>query len=106
MYILTFPKNKNLHSIRDLTKEHIPLLEHMKNTTLNIIKQKYNFESDIIKNFIHYSPSTYHFHIHFVLISNTECNSSVEYSYDLLNTINLLNIKSDYFQTSTINKRI
>lgn len=106
MYLLTFPKNKKLHSIRDLTDEHISLLEHMKTKTLEIIKKKYNFNENKIKIFMHYSPSTYHLHIHFVLISNTEVNSSVEYSHDLDTVINILKIKSDYYQTTDIKKRI
>lgn len=106
MYLLVFPIDKTLHSLRDLNSTHIDLLTHMKNKTLEIIKNTYGFNSDIIKMFLHYSPSTYHLHIHFVLISNTNVNSSVEYSYDLDSIINTLKVKSDYYQITNIKKRI
>ena len=40
------------------------------------------------------------------LISNTDANSSVEYSHDLNTVITNLKIKSDYYQSVMLNKRI
>ena len=106
MYILTFPMEKILHSIRDLDGSHIELLEYMKLKTLEIIKNTYGFESDIIKMYLHYMPSTYHLHIHFVLISNIDVNSSCEYSHELNTVIENLKINFDYYKLVTLNKRI
>lgn len=106
MHLLVFPVDRKLHSLRDLNNTHIELLVDVKNKTLEIIKLKYGFDSDIIKMFIHYAPSTYHLHIHFVLISNNDVNSSVEYSHELDSIINILKIKSDYYQIMDIKKRI
>ena len=83
MHILTFPTNKKLRSIRDLTSNDIKMLQHCKFMTLKMIKEKYGFDESEIKIFIHYAPSTYHLHIHFYLTSNISCESSVEYSHDL-----------------------
>ena len=106
LHLLTFPTDITLHSIRDLTDKHIWLLEHIKLKTLLEIKSTYGFDSDIIKMFLHYAPSTYHLHVHFTLISNTEVCSSVEYSHELNNTIEILKIKPDFYQTILLNKRI
>ena len=106
MYLLVFPTNRNLHTLRDLNKDHIDLLIHIKTKTLEIIKTMYGFDNNIIKMFVHYTPSTYHLHIHFALISNTEINSSVEYSHNLDTIINILKINSNYYQTIDIMKRI
>jgi len=108
MYLLVFPMDRKLHTLRDLNSTHIELLEHMKNKTLDVIKEKYGFDSNVIKMFIHYAPSTYHLHVHFVLVSNTDVNSSIEYSHELDSIINILKIKSDYYQSPDINikKRI
>lgn len=106
MYLLVFPMNKELHTLRDLNSTHLELLEHIKNKTLEVIKEKFGFDSNVIKMFIHYAPSTYHLHVHFVLVSNTDVNSSVEYSHDLDNIINILKIKPDYYQITDIKKRI
>lgn len=108
MYLLVFPIDKTLHTLRDLNNSHIKLLTHIKNKTLETIKLIYGLDSNIIKMFIHYLPSTYHLHVHFVLISNLDVNSSTEYSHDLDTVINILGIKSDYYQSEyiSIKKRI
>lgn len=108
MYLLVFPMDRKLHTLRDLNSTHIPLLTHIKNKTLEVIKEKYGFDSNVIKMFIHYAPTTYHLHIHFVLVSNTDVNSSIEYSHELDSVINILKIKSDYYQSVDIDikKRI
>lgn len=106
MYLLVFPTDKSIHSLRDLNSTHIQLLEYIKSKTLEIIKTTYGFDSSIIKMYLHYAPTTYHLHVHFVLVSNTDTNSSVEYSHDLSTVITNLKIKSDYYQTVVLNKRI
>lgn len=106
MHLLVFPVDKKIHTLRDLNSTHINMLTHIKNKTLQIIKDNYGFDSDIIKIFIHYAPSTYHLHIHFILVSNIDVNSSVEYSHDIDSIINILKLKSDYYQTTYIKKRI
>lgn len=104
MHHLTFPKDKSLHSIRELTNQHIWLLNYIKCQTLKVIKNTYGFDKEIIKMYIHYAPSTYHLHVHFVLVSNIDANSSVEYSHELNNVIQILEIKSDFYQKITMNK--
>jgi m7GpppX diphosphatase len=106
MYLLTFPTDKTLHSLRDLNHTHLELLEHIQNQTLKVIKNIFGFDPDIIKLFIHYSPTTYHLHIHSVLISNINVNSSVEYSHNLSTIITNIKIKNDYYQSVILDKRI
>lgn len=106
LHILAIPFDRSIRCIRDLTFEHIPLLKHMKELTLKTINNLYGINSCQIKTFIHYSPSTYHFHIHFVNLTNS-CNmSSIEYSHDLELVLHNLSIKSDYYQTVRLNKLI
>ena len=106
MYLLTFPTDKSIHSLRDINSNHLELLEHVKTKTLEVIKNTFGFDPAIIKSFVHYSPTTYHLHIHWVLISNTTVNSSVEYSHSLSNIISNIGIKSDYYQSVILDKRI
>ncbi len=102
MYLLVFPTDMTLHTLRDLNLSHLELLIYIETKTLEVIKSLYGFDSDVIKAFIHYSPSTYHLHVHFVLVSNTDVNSSTEYSHDLDTVMNILQIKSDYYQSNDI----
>jgi len=98
MYLLTMPKDKSIRCLRSLDSSHLPLLKKMKDKTLEIIKDMYNFNENEIKMFIHYPPSTYHLHIHFTLVSNTDVNSSVEYSHELSNVIFNIGLNSDYYK--------
>jgi m7GpppX diphosphatase len=106
MHLLTFSMDQSLRSIRDLTAEHISLLQHIKTKTLAVIKEQYGFDKESIKMYFHYSPSTYLLHVHFLHIKNTECHSSVEYSHGLNNVIANLEIKPDYYQSVDIYKRV
>lgn len=105
MHILCLPTDISLRSIRSLNSSHIPLLEHMKKVSLNIIKQIYNIDEHYVKMFFHYEPSTYHLHIHFVNVAHHEARSSVEYSHDLNNVIFNLSLFSDYYKQIVLNKR-
>jgi len=105
LHILCLPLDKSLRSIRSLSQEHIPLLEHMKKVTTEIIKNKYGIDEFYIKMFFHYEPSTYHLHIHFVNISNPDSRSSVEYSHELHNVIFNLSICSNYYKRAILNRR-
>ncbi len=105
MHLLCLPTDTSLRSIRSLTSTHIPLLEHMKQVTLNVIKTNYDIDEHYVKMFFHYEPSTYHLHIHFVNVAHHEARSSVEYSHELNNVMFNLSIRSDYYQQAVLNKR-
>ena len=105
LHILCLPIDLNLRSIRSLTNEHIPLLEHMERVTTEIIKKKYDLDEYYIKMFFHYEPSTYHLHIHFANVSNHEIRSSVEYSHELHNVMFNLSVCSNYYKQAILNRR-
>ena len=105
MQILTFAKDRSLRSLRDLNGTHIDFLKYCKQKTLETIRIIYGVDESLIKMFLHYSPSTYQLHIHFVMIANTEYNSSIEYSHELSSVIFNLEIKSNYYQSITLNKK-
>ena len=58
-----------------------------------------------MKIYIHYNPSTYHLHIHFVNNLFHNISSSVEYSHELNNVIFNLELDSDYYKKIVLNKR-
>jgi m7GpppX diphosphatase len=106
LHILCLPTNKNIRTIRDLTSEHIPLLQRMKDVTLETIEKIYGLTEENLKIFFHYEPSTYHLHIHFINTVYTKSLSSVEYSHDLDSVIFNLSIDSDYYKKIKLNRRI
>jgi m7GpppX diphosphatase len=105
LHILCLPTDISLRSIRSLTNEHIPLLEHMERVTTEIIKMKYDLDECYLKMFFHYEPSTYHLHIHFVNSTNHDSRSSVEYSHELHNVMFNLSICSNYYKLAILNRR-
>jgi m7GpppX diphosphatase len=105
LHILCLPTDITLRSIRSLTADHIPLLEHMKKVTLETIKAKYGVDECYLKIFFHYEPSTYHLHIHFINTAHYEARSSVEYSHELNNIIFNLSLYSQYYKVAILNRR-
>lgn len=102
LHILCIPTDTTLRTIRSLDQTHMHLLEHMKQVTLKTIHEKYGMDSKCVKMYFHYTPSTYHLHIHFV---NTlvQGGSSVEYTHDLNSVIFNLSICGDYYKKRDLN---
>ena len=106
LQLLCMPIDRNLRSIRSLDESHISLLEHMKQVTLQAIREKYGLEEEYIRMYFHYEPSTYHLHIHFVNTISNHLHSSVEYSHELNSVIFNLKMKSDYYKIIKLNIRV
>lgn len=106
MQLLCMPVDRSLRSIRSLDASHICLLEHMKQVTLQVIREKYEVSEEYIRMYFHYEPSTYHLHIHFVNIAANEGHSSVEYSHELNSVMFNLSIMSDYYKVAKLNIRV
>jgi hypothetical protein len=106
LHVLCMPTDVSLRCIRSLNSSHIPLLEHMKRKTVEVIKYKFNLDEHYLKMFFHYEPSTYHLHIHFVNSACHDSRSSVEYSHELHSVMFNLSIRDDYYQRAILNKRM
>ncbi|EMR08749.1 hypothetical protein PNEG_02922 [Pneumocystis murina B123] len=99
LYYVAIVHRRDISSLRDLKKEHIPLLLHIKQAALDIIPKKFQeISQDQLKFFIHYHPSYYHFHVH---ISHIDFDSGdgmdVGRAYLLEDIINQLETMSDNF---------
>lgn len=67
LHLLGIVERRDLWSLRDLKKKHIPWLQHMKRKLIDATVQKYpQIEEDQLKLFFHYHPTYYHLHIHVV----------------------------------------
>ena len=106
LHLLSFPKDTSLRSLRSLEGKHVPFLKYLKKITYKKIKESYDLDETQMKAFIHYVPSTYHLHVHFVHIYHPNCDSSTEYSHFLDDVIYNLSMQSDYYQNHDLRKRI
>jgi len=98
LYCLAIVQDSSIRSIRDLTKEHIPLLENIYNSSIKTIKEKYGVGENELRAYLHYHPSFWHLHVHFNLIKNRLTNAIVDFTVSLVDVINNIKIVSDYYQ--------
>ena len=74
--LLAVVERRDIWSIRDLRKSHVPWLRHMQNAILNAVTMRYPpLERDQIKLYFHYQPSYYHLHVHVVNVA-AEANAT------------------------------
>lgn len=93
-------KHKDLYSLRELTGEHISLLQSIEKKTLEIIYEKYGVESKYIDSYFHYQPSTWHLHIHFCHIDCVD--SDTRNKHDLNNVVQNLKLDPYYYRNTDL----
>lgn len=67
LHLLGIVERRDLWSLRDLKKKHIPWLKHMRAKLIDATVKTYpQIDEDQLKLFFHYQPTYYHLHIHVV----------------------------------------
>ncbi|OIW28399.1 scavenger mRNA decapping enzyme [Coniochaeta ligniaria NRRL 30616] len=67
LHLLGLVERRDIWSLRDLRKKHVPWLRHMRAKLLEAATNVYPaIEQDQLKLYVHYQPTYYHFHIHIV----------------------------------------
>lgn len=67
LHLLGLVERRDIWSLRDLRKKHIPWLRHMKDKFIEATTKVYpSIEADQLKLYVHYQPTYYHLHIHIV----------------------------------------
>lgn len=70
LHLLGLVERRDIWSLRDLKKKHIPWLLHMKDKLMEATVATYpSIEEDQLKLYVHYQPTYYHFHIHIVHVA-------------------------------------
>ena len=70
LHLLALVERRDIWSLRDLRKKHIPWLEHMKEKVVAATVKTYpSIDADQLKLYVHYQPTYYHFHIHIVHVA-------------------------------------
>ncbi|KAF2164986.1 hypothetical protein M409DRAFT_56330 [Zasmidium cellare ATCC 36951] len=78
LHLLALVQRRDIWSVRDLKKSHVPWLRHLRSTLAATTTTLYpggEVETDMLKFYIHYQPTYYHFHIHIVHV-NTEASGT------------------------------
>lgn len=67
LHLLGLVERRDIWSVRDLKKKHVPWLHSMRHKLLDAATSLYpSIDEDQIKLYVHYQPTYYHFHIHVV----------------------------------------
>ncbi|KAJ5160734.1 uncharacterized protein N7482_007738 [Penicillium canariense] len=67
LHLLALVHRRDIWSLRDLQKKHIPWLKYLRQRVLEATVKMYpDLEEDQLKLYVHYQPTYYHFHIHVV----------------------------------------
>ncbi|KAG2414266.1 hypothetical protein HFD88_003457 [Aspergillus terreus] len=67
LHLLALVQRRDIWSLRDLKKKHIPWLRYLRQRLLEGTVHMYpDLEQDQLKLYVHYQPTYYHFHIHVV----------------------------------------
>ncbi len=67
LHLLGIVERRDIWSLRDLRKEHVPWLRHMRGKLIDAAVKVYpSIDADQLKLYVHYPPTYYHFHIHIV----------------------------------------
>ncbi|KAL1888788.1 hypothetical protein Sste5346_009342 [Sporothrix stenoceras] len=69
LHLLAVVERRDIWSLRDLRRKHIPWLRQMRQQLIDATIGVYatqGLEADQLKLYVHYQPTYYHFHIHIV----------------------------------------
>ena len=100
LYLVAICQKRDLRSVRDLTSDHLPLLQHIMSKGCQVIEEKYGVTRDRLRLYVHYQPSYYHFHVHFTLLS--QVGVSGERIHLLSSIIQNITFVPDYYQRASL----
>ncbi|KAI0058633.1 scavenger mRNA decapping enzyme [Artomyces pyxidatus] len=71
LYLVAITLSSDIKSLRDLQKQHIPLLKAIQRESSTVVKKRWGLDANQLRLFVHYQPSYYHFHVHIVNVNHT-----------------------------------
>jgi len=104
IYFICILRDQNLKSLRDLRKEHIPMLVRIREAFTKILAERFpDVGYDKIRTAVHYPPTYYWLHIHAIHNDAVSMTRKALESDSLESVIdNLKNIDSEYYAKRTI----
>lgn len=93
MHLLALVQRRDIWSLRDLKKKHIPWLKAVRDQVVTAATKVFpgEVEADEVKCYVHYQPTYYHFHIHAVnVMLEAGTTQSVGKAFGLGNIISQL----------------
>ena len=98
VYYLGIVYDSKIRSLRDLKGEHLPLLIELYNFKFKL-EETFN---ESVQVYVHYYPSFWHFHIHYVGVSLDVGGNIINRSWDLKSVISNLRISENYYKNADL----
>ncbi|XP_054453942.1 m7GpppX diphosphatase [Anoplopoma fimbria] len=102
LYLIAIVHQRDIRSLRDLTSEHLPLLQNIFQKGKEAILQRYNLPASKLRVYLHYQPSYYHLHVHFTKLGYEAPGCGVERAHLLADVIQNLQSDPQYYKTRTL----
>eukprot|EP00794_Sanderia_malayensis_P016883 gene16883-18589_t len=103
LHLSAIVMKRNIFSIRDLNKQHLPLLKNILCKGKEAVLERYGMHEEQFRVFFHYHPTYYHLHLHFTAITNISAGCAAGRAHLLDEVIdNIENIDSDYYKKRTL----
>ncbi|KAJ1302195.1 hypothetical protein OPQ81_001021 [Rhizoctonia solani] len=95
-YIQAIVHTRDIHSLRDIRKRHLPMLRNIRKQSVRVAQDKYGLSAGQLRLFVHYQPSYYHFHVHVVTLElSGQANANVGMAHLLDDVIAMLELEPD-----------
>lgn len=92
-----------LHSLRDLSGQHLPLLQKVRTAISEILQEKFGLTLNNVRIYFHYPPTFYRLHIHVMHLNLESLSCRVERCHDFHLVMQNIEIKGNYYQEATLN---
>jgi len=102
LYLNTLVQRRDLLSVRDLRKIHIPLLEYMLEETCKVCKKRFDLNKSDLRIYFHYLPSFYHLHLHVTNFNFVPGGCQVGKAILLRDVIDNLKLDDLYYAKKTL----
>ena len=96
LHYIAIIKHKNVKTLRDLNSNHLEMLKVIDEKGKETISKRHSIDCNNIISFVHYYPTYYHFHIHFMNIMHPSAFEGK--NHYIHNIIQNIKICSDYYQ--------
>lgn len=102
LYAIAIAHRREVKSLRDLTAEHLPMLQTILQEGQMAIFKRYNVPKSSLRIYLHYQPSYYHLHVHFTAVGYDAPGTNVERAHLLSSVIENLQLDPEYYQKQTL----
>lgn len=102
LHVIAIVHRRDLMSLRSLNESHLDLLKNIRRTGLAALYNKYKIHWSRMRVYLHYQPSFYHLHVHFVSTEYDGPGITCDHSHLLSSVISNIEIDSEYYQKATL----